>query len=57
MLETELRESERNLDFSSAEFGHSDQQSTPACDLIKQDIYIVSNFCLLLLHPFHAKTS
>ncbi|PSS14206.1 Cell division control protein 6 B like [Actinidia chinensis var. chinensis] len=41
MLETELRESERNLDFSSAEFGHSDQQSTPACDLIKQDIYIV----------------
>ncbi|GFS39253.1 cell division control, Cdc6 [Actinidia rufa] len=41
MLETELRESERNLDFSSAEFGHSDQQSTPDCDLIKQDIYIV----------------
>ncbi|GFZ13298.1 cell division control, Cdc6 [Actinidia rufa] len=40
-LEAELRESERTLDMSSAEIGHSDQHSTPTCDLTKQDIYIV----------------
>ncbi|CAL5372308.1 unnamed protein product [Camellia sinensis] len=41
MLQAELRESACNLDFSLAENGYSNQQTTPACDLIKQGIDIV----------------
>ncbi|CAL5334033.1 unnamed protein product [Camellia sinensis] len=40
MLQAELRESACNLDFSLAENGYSNQQTTPACDLIKQGIDI-----------------
>ncbi|XP_028063428.1 cell division control protein 6 homolog B-like [Camellia sinensis] len=41
MLQAELRESACNLDFSLAENGYSNQQTTPACYLIKQGIDIV----------------
>ncbi|CAL5388548.1 unnamed protein product [Camellia sinensis] len=41
MLQAELRESACNLDFSLAENGYSNQQTTPACDLIKQGIDII----------------
>ncbi|CAL5334026.1 unnamed protein product [Camellia sinensis] len=41
LLQAELRESACNLDFSLAENGYSNQQTTPACDLIKQGIDIV----------------
>ncbi|KAI7979481.1 hypothetical protein LOK49_Contig324G00004 [Camellia lanceoleosa] len=41
MLQAELRESACNLDFSLADNGYSNQQTTPACDLIKQGIDIV----------------
>ncbi|CAL5386465.1 unnamed protein product [Camellia sinensis] len=41
MLQAELRESACNLDFLLAENGYSNQQTTPACDLIKQGIDIV----------------
>ncbi|CAL5334035.1 unnamed protein product [Camellia sinensis] len=41
MLQAELRESACNLDFSLVENGYSNQQTTPACDLIKQGIDIV----------------
>ncbi|CAL5388552.1 unnamed protein product [Camellia sinensis] len=41
MLQAELRESACNLDFSLAENGYSNQQTTPACDLIMQGIDIV----------------
>ncbi|CAL5388560.1 unnamed protein product [Camellia sinensis] len=41
MLQAELRESACNLDFSLAENAYSNQQTTPACDLIKQGIDIV----------------
>ncbi|THG17014.1 hypothetical protein TEA_027231 [Camellia sinensis var. sinensis] len=41
MLQAELRESACNLDFSLAENGYSNQQTTPACYLIKQGIDII----------------
>ncbi|KAI8015294.1 hypothetical protein LOK49_LG05G01400 [Camellia lanceoleosa] len=41
MLQAEVRESACNLDFSLAENGYSNQQTTPPCNLIKQGIDIV----------------